>query len=90
MVLCVDGTSHEPGKQPLDPVERLTTGAVYQVERIGIEDTLILVGYYRSAATQRQLGVDFGYRLWRFVPAGKRGDFADLLTAKPVRVGEDA
>jgi len=82
-VICIDAKM-----RPINTVRpKVTEGRVYQVVEVGFcstgEPGLLIDGAPPAAPNGF-------YRLDRFRPAGKGGMFNDLLTAKPVRVGEDA
>jgi hypothetical protein len=74
--------------------DRLTLHRVYQVREVfdGVDGEgpargVRLEGQIRAIAP---CGEEWGWNINYFRPAGKGGMFNDLLTAKPVRVGEDA
>lgn len=91
-VICVN-ISEEPGRIWF-PGEAPVIGAIYTVARVGASPsgiaTVWLEEIERAAEVCAQLGFAAGYYLHRFRPAGRGGMFNDLLTAKPVCVGEDA
>lgn len=87
MVLCVNNDRHPTIMG--NPPHTLNVGAIYCVTRVD-EDREAGPLAWLQGVRESTHG---GYCLWRFVPAGKRGDFAHHLLAKPVpadRVGVEA
>lgn len=88
-LICVDAT---PCK--LTGYE-LSAGRLYQVREVvggwdidGLwTEGVLLEGVFLGV---NRAGLEYGWLLWRFVPAGRDGMFNELLTVDPIQVREDA